>query len=90
MYYHFSIKELHWSYGDYTHFRSNELPNKTPSARFRIPPFRLLVSDIPKTLKAIQIIAIALGFPSKINDKNILLKTAHIWVAGCYLELLLP
>lgn len=53
------------------------MPNKMPGARYVIPPFELLVTDIPEILKAIHTTDIVLGCLLELNGKTLLLKTPH-------------
>ena len=57
--------------------RRHILPNKMPGARYVIPPFELLVTDIPEILKAIHTTDIVLGCLLELNGKTLLLKTPH-------------
>ena len=43
----------------------------------RTPPFEWLVREVLETLKVTQGIAKALGYPTELEDKTLLLKTEH-------------
>lgn len=53
-----------------------------PGARYVIPPFELLVTDIPEILKAIHTTDIVLGCLLELNGKTLLLKTPHTLTTG--------
>lgn len=62
--------------------RTHRLLNENCNTRHEIPPYKLLVREIPEVSKTAQSVGTNLGLPPQLHSKSLLLKILHILTAG--------
>lgn len=62
--------------------RTHRLLNENCNTRHEIPPYKLLVREVPEVSKTAQSVDTNLGLPPQLQSKSLLLKILHILTAG--------
>lgn len=62
--------------------RTHGLLNENCNTRHEIPPYKLLVREVPEVSKTAQSVGTNLGLPPQLHSKTLLLKILHILTAG--------